>query len=162
LPFDLREVDSFFHHLVQRRKLSQLLHCVDDAIRYIVNLSFRVESSDTEADGAVRHVIAQTQGLQYIRWLECGRGARRTTGNCNVPERIPRSCPPPSRIAESCTRGFFRRTYKAPTPFGPYSLCPVNDMMEMFDLFTSIGTLPIACTASEWKRMPFSLQIAPI
>src|SRR5258708_38479484 len=49
----------------------------------------------------------------------------------NVPDRIPRSCPPPSICAVSCTRGFRRRTYSAPTPFGPYSLWPVKERMSM-------------------------------
>ena len=44
-------------------------------------------------------------------------------GTLSVPERMPRSWPPPSMMAESCTRGFLRRTYSAPTPFGPYILC---------------------------------------
>ncbi len=34
--------------------------------------------------------------------------------------------------------------------------------MSMFIACTSTGTLPTACTASVWKRTPFSWQILPI
>ena len=42
-------------------------------------------------------------------------------GTFSVPERMPRSCPPPSICAVMRTRGL-RRTYSAPTPFGPVHL----------------------------------------
>src|SRR6185369_7099113 len=44
-------------------------------------------------------------------------------GTLSVPDRKPRSCPPPCNCEIKLTRGFFLRTYKAPTPFGPYILC---------------------------------------
>src|SRR5580692_10002379 len=80
----------------------------------------------------------------------------------SVPERMPRSWPPPSMMAEICTRGFLRRTYKAPTPLGPYILWAEIDITSMFCLFTSIGILPMACVASVWKIIPRSRQSLPI
>ena len=41
------------------------------------------------------------------------------SGTGRVPERMPRSWPPPSIIGAIRTRGPLRRTYSAPTPLGP-------------------------------------------
>jgi hypothetical protein len=41
-------------------------------------------------------------------------------------------------------------------------LWAVIDMMSMLSLFTSTGTLPMACTASVWKSTPRSRQSLPI
>ena len=49
-----------------------------------------------------------------------------------------------------------------PTPFGPYILCAVMDIMSILSASTFTGTLPIACTASLWNNTPFSRQIFPI
>ncbi len=40
-------------------------------------------------------------------------------GTAKVPDRIPRSCPPPYIIGSNRTLGAFRRTYNAPIPLGP-------------------------------------------
>ena len=55
-----------------------------------------------------------------------------------------------------------RRTYSAPTPFGPYILCALIDARSTLSSLTLNGTLPTACTASVWNRTPFSFAIAPI
>jgi len=55
-----------------------------------------------------------------------------------------------------------RRTYSAPTPFGPYILCALMDAMSTLRSLTLNGIFPTACTASVWNRMPFSFAIAPI
>ena len=55
-----------------------------------------------------------------------------------------------------------RRTYSAPTPFGPWNLWAESDSMSIFMAFTSMGTWPTACTASVWKNTPFSLHTLPI
>ena len=73
------------------------------------------------------------------------------SGAGTVPERRPRSCPPPLICACSRTRGL-RRTYSAPTPLGPYILCPLMDMRSTPHASTSTGILPAACAASVWKN----------
>ena len=83
-------------------------------------------------------------------------------GTFSVPDRMPRSCPPPSICAVSCTRGLLRRTYSAPTPFGPYILCALIDIRSMLSLITFTGTLPTACVASVWNSTPRSFAILPI
>jgi hypothetical protein len=52
-------------------------------------------------------------------------------------------CPPPLMMGTKRTRGF-RFTYRAPIPFGPYSLCPEMESKSMFIAFTSIGIFPTA------------------
>ncbi len=83
-------------------------------------------------------------------------------GTFSVPDRMPRSWPPPSMIAVSRTRGLRRRTYSAPTPFGPYILCALIEAMSTLSSLTLNGTFPTACTASVWNSTPFSFAIAPI
>jgi len=36
----------------------------------------------------------------------------------------------------------------APTPFGPYTLCPLIESRSIFMSSTSIGIFPTACAAS--------------
>ena len=64
-------------------------------------------------------------------------------------------------MACSLTRGL-RRTYSAPTPLGPYSLCPEMLIRSMFISSTSSGILPAACAASVWKKILRARQNAPI
>ena len=83
-------------------------------------------------------------------------------GTFKVPERIPRSWPPPSICAVTFTRGFFLRTYNAPTPFGPYILCAVKAIISIPSLLTSTGILPTACVASVNNNTPCFFAIALI
>ena len=69
----------------------------------------------------------------------------------SVPERRPRSWPPPGKSGHSSTPS---RTYKAPTPFGPCSLCPESESRSMGCVRMSKAILPTACTASVWKSTP--------
>ena len=68
-----------------------------------------------------------------------------------VPERLPASCPPPSRYASKGVRAF---TYSAPMPFGPPTLCAENDAASQPQACTSTGVLPSACVASVWNSAP--------
>mmetsp|Transcript_161373 Transcript_161373/g.391873 ORF Transcript_161373/g.391873 Transcript_161373/m.391873 type:complete len:232 (+) Transcript_161373:321-1016(+) len=87
---------------------------------------------------------------------------RPTQSGCgSVPERSPRSCPPPDICGVTRTRGR-RRTYSAPTPFGPYSLCAETDSRSMFIALTSMGSLPTICAASQWKKTLLARHSAPI
>ncbi len=55
--------------------------------------------------------------------------------------------------------------YKAPIPFGPYSLWEEIDSKSTPNSWTSMGTFPTACTASVWNTTPCSWQsfvISPI
>ena len=61
LPFDLGQVDAFFHHLVQGRKLTKFLHNIDDLGGDIVHFGLRVEAAQAKADGTVRHIVAEVQ-----------------------------------------------------------------------------------------------------
>ena len=60
------------------------------------------------------------------------------------------------------TRGFWRRTYSAPTPLGPYILCAVMLARSTFMASTSKSTLAMPWTASVWNSTPFSRVILPI
>ena len=84
-----------------------------------------------------------------------------TSGWGSVPERRPRSWPPPEISGSRRTRGR-RRTNSAPMPLGPYSLWPDSDSKSMHDALTSSGTLPAICAASVWKATPAARQSAPI
>ena len=79
----------------------------------------------------------------------------------SVPERNPRSCPPPWICGSILTRGFLR-TYSAPMPLGPYILCAVIVSRSTFSVARSIGSLPAACTASQWNTMFFARHSSPI
>ena len=80
-------------------------------------------------------------------------------GTFSVPALLPRSCAPPSMIL---VRIIPRRAYSAPTPLGPWNLCPDIESISMCIAFTSIATCPAACTASVWNRTPAAWQTAPI
>ena len=60
-------------------------------------------------------------------------------GTFSVPDRRPRSCPPPQMSGASSVR---LRTNSAPQPFGPYILWPVSESRSMPIALTSIGILP--------------------
>ena len=77
----------------------------------------------------------------------------------SVPPRSPFSCSPPSM---NFPNGQPSRIYKAPTPFGPWNLCPDIDNMSIFISSTLMGTCPTACTASVWNSIPLFLHNAPI
>src|ERR1019366_726201 len=80
----------------------------------------------------------------------------------SVPDLKPRSCPPPKTSGTSLTRGFTARTKRAPTPFGPHSLCAEKDTRSRPKACTSSGILPSAWAASVWNRTPRSLQTRAI
>lgn len=61
-----------------------------------------------------------------------------------VPLLIPHSYPPPENKGTSFTLGLFLHTYKAPTPFGPYILCPDIDTKCRLRSYTLIGIFPKA------------------
>ena len=71
----------------------------------------------------------------------------------SVPARRLRSWAPPRTSGAS---GVPRRTYRQPTPFGPYSLCAESVSRSTSSARTSSGILPPACTASQWTSAPRS------
>ncbi len=75
-------------------------------------------------------------------------------GTLSVPERWPRSCPPPSISGERRTRTGRRRTYSAPTPLGPYILWAESEARSTPSASTSKGIRPTDWAASQWKRTP--------
>jgi len=83
-------------------------------------------------------------------------------GTFSVPDRMPRSCPPPCIWIARRTRGPRRRTYIAPTPLGPWNLWPDRLSRSIPIASTSIGTFPTACVASVWNSTPASFATAPI
>lgn len=115
----------------------------------------------------VRSLLSRprTQAIEQTKkkaktWKKCSKGRKgdsnttswamlhaapnpTTRGVGTVPLRSPRSCPPPLICASIRTLGRLRM-YSAPTPFGPYSLCPLNDMRSIFMASTSMGILPAA------------------
>ena len=95
--------------------------------------------------------------VRHLRAARAGRPrrARPPAASAGCRERSPRSCPPPENSGASRTRGR-RRTYSAPTPFGPYSLWPLSASRSMPMPPTSSGILPAACAASVWNSAPAS------
>ena len=87
-------------------------------------------------------------------------------GRFPAPRWPPRSrCPPgggaPARPpVVAATRRRPRRTQSAPTPCGPLNLWADSDRRSTPRRSTSIGILPIDCTASVWNRAPCSCAIA--
>src|SRR5580700_6381805 len=77
-PGHLTQIDTFLCHLVQRRQLAQFPYCFDHADCYIIDLFFRVEPAETESDGSVGQIVADTERLENVAGLERGRGASRS------------------------------------------------------------------------------------
>src|ERR1700722_17144556 len=83
-PLHIGQIDAFFRHFVQRRKLAQAFDGFDHAICDVIDFGLSIETADAEANRAVSQIVARAQSLQYIRWLQSRRSARRTAGNCYV------------------------------------------------------------------------------
>ena len=84
-------------------------------------------------------------------------------GTFSVPERMPRSWPPPSICAVNCTRGLrAAHVQRAARPSARTFCAPVSDIRSMLSLITLTGILPTACVASVWNSTPRSLAILPI
>ena len=62
-PDNLGKIDAFFGHLVERRKLAQLLHHVDHLVGHVIDFVFRVEPAEAEPDGRMRQVVARAQAF---------------------------------------------------------------------------------------------------
>ena len=73
----------------------------------------------------------------------------------SVPLRRPCWWPQPNRSGGSSTPS---RTKRAPTPFGAWNLWPERLSRSQGTSPTSIGSLPMTATASQWKRTPRRLQ----
>ncbi len=85
------------------------------------------------------------------------------SGTGSVPQRMPRSWPPPSMSGSRRTRGL-RRTHSAPMPLGPYILCADIETRSTLASSTENGILPTPWTASQWNTTSGSLALmaAPI
>ena len=79
---------------------------------------------------------------------------RRSRERSSVPERYPRSCPPPSMSGSRSIGGRRLATYSAPTPFGTVDLVRAERDEIDSRLATSSGTLAGDCAASQWKSAP--------
>ena len=65
-PLDLAQINAFFVHFVQRRKLAQFVHYIDHFCRHIIYFFFRVKAAQAEAhklppDRIVRDVFLSEQ-----------------------------------------------------------------------------------------------------
>ena len=76
----------------------------------------------------------------------------RAAAASSVPDRTPRSCPPPCRTG---VRSSPRRARSAPAPPGPPTLCPLTVIASSPDAPKSTGTWPTACTASACTGTPY-------
>src|SRR6185437_4930494 len=83
-PLDLREVDAFLDHHVERGELAEVPYDVDELVGDVVNLGLGVEAAETEADGAMCDVVAQAEGLEHEAGLQRGGGTGRPGGNRNI------------------------------------------------------------------------------
>ena len=63
-------IDCFFRCLIEWRKLTQFLHDIDNPVRNVIYFRRRIETTQAEADGTVRHVITHAERLQYIGWFD--------------------------------------------------------------------------------------------
>src|SRR5581483_1862895 len=77
LPFNPHQVHTVFHPFVKRRKRTQLFYNIDHFCGHVVDFGLRVKAAQSEADRAVRQIIAQAKGFQHIRGLDRRRGASR-------------------------------------------------------------------------------------
>ena len=68
----------------------------------------------------------------------------------SVPDRTPRSCPPPCSSGTTATS---RRSSSTPMPVGPPTLWPVTVIASTPLAPKSSGSWPSACTASVWNGM---------
>ena len=88
------------------------------------------------SQNAVNQPVAQARqmrllGASSFRQISAALPKPTMPGTFSVPDRIPCSWPPPSICAVRRTRGLRRRTYSAPTPFGPCILCAVSDIRSI-------------------------------
>ena len=75
----------------------------------------------------------------------------------SVPERRPRSCPPPCSTGSSGTRP---RTMSAPVPLGAPTLCPASESASTPRASSESGSQPAACTASVCMSAPAACAMA--
>src|SRR5512147_263593 len=76
-PLNGIEVHAFLEHLPQGRELAELRDLALDQVDRVVDLLLGRETSDREADRAVRELVAAAERAQHVRGLERGRSARR-------------------------------------------------------------------------------------
>ena len=87
------------------------------------------------------------------------RGEATAPATSRVPERTPRSCPPPWRMGVGAAE---RSSRSAPMPTGPPILCAVIVIAVAPISAKSSGICPSAWTASMWKGTPSSAAAWPI
>jgi len=86
-PLDGVEINTLLNKLPQRTQLAQERHSLLDGLEHIVNLLLGREPADTEADTAVRALVAVAQRAENVRRLERGRCACGTRRQGDVLER---------------------------------------------------------------------------
>src|SRR5450830_863825 len=86
-PLDRADVDPILVHIPQRRQFAQLADLALDQVDGEVDVFFRRETTDGEADRAVRQLVAATKGAQHVRRLQAGGGASRAGRHRDVLDR---------------------------------------------------------------------------
>ncbi len=62
-PLHTLQIHALFRHFVQRRKLAQTHYRFNHTVGHVIDLGFSIESSDAEADRAVRQIVARAECL---------------------------------------------------------------------------------------------------
>src|SRR5450830_616702 len=86
-PLDRADVDPILVHIPQRRQFAQLADLALDQVDGEVDVFFRRETTDGEADRAVRQLVAAAQRAQHVRRFQAGRGASRAGRHRDVLDR---------------------------------------------------------------------------
>ena len=66
-PGDALQVDAFFVHLVERGHVAQVLDLLDDEVGDVVDLFFRVETTEPETNARVRELVVKS--VERLRTL---------------------------------------------------------------------------------------------
>ena len=96
------------------------------------------------------NVVAQSADA-CLFCLEMRGGKLRSLAKPDDCRRVLRATPPAAFLMPPRISGLYftpLRTYSAPIPFGPCSLCPDKESMSISVVLRLIGVFPTACTAS--------------
>ena len=55
------QIDAFFGHFVERRKIAKPFHRFNHAFRHVIHFFVRVETADSKSNAGVRQVFADAE-----------------------------------------------------------------------------------------------------
>jgi len=66
-PLNLGQVNAILHHLVERRKLAQMLDNINHFRGHVVHFGLRVKAAQSESYGTVGHIVSETQSVAEVQ-----------------------------------------------------------------------------------------------